>query len=41
LDDYSLAVPCADGVRGGIRLKDQLYGPVFEPLTDVHLFKQA
>lgn len=41
LDDYRLEIIFADGVRGVISLKDQLYGPVFEPLKDLHLFKQA
>ena len=41
LDDYRLEVAFVDGVRGVVSLKDKLYGPVFEPLKDVRLFKQV
>jgi len=41
LDDYRLDVTFSDGVKGLINLKDRLFGPVFEPLKDPELFKQA
>lgn len=41
LEDYRLEVVFADGVRGIVSLKDKLYGPVFEPLKDVQVFKQV
>jgi hypothetical protein len=41
LDDYRLDVTFADGIRGVVSLKDQLYGPMFEPLKDVLYFKQV
>lgn len=41
LDEYRLEIVFADGVRGVVSLKDQLYGPVFEPLKDIPYFKQV
>lgn len=41
LDDYQLDVTFADGIRGIVSLKDQLYGPMFEPLKEVLYFKQV
>jgi len=41
LDDYRLDVTFSDGVSGSINLTDRLFGPVFEPLKDPELFKQA
>ena len=41
LDDYRLDVTFADGVKGVINITDRLFGPVFEPLKDPELFRQA
>ncbi len=41
LDDYRLNVVFDDGLRGIVSLKDELYGPVFEPLKDVPYFRQV
>ncbi len=41
LDDYQLEVTFADGVGGVISLKDRLFGPMFEPLRDVTIFRQV
>jgi hypothetical protein len=41
LDDYRLAVTFADGLSGVVSLRDRLFGPVFEPLRDEHLFAEA
>jgi hypothetical protein len=32
LPDYQLAIEFVDGTRGILSLKDELWGPVFEPL---------
>lgn len=40
-DDYRLEVEFSDGVRGEIDLSDRLFGPVFEPLRDLKLFRKA
>jgi hypothetical protein len=39
LEGYHLAVEFDDGVRGEVDLSDRLFGPVFEPLRDVALFR--
>jgi hypothetical protein len=41
LGGYRLAVFFEDGTKGEITLSDRLFGPVFEPLKDVHLFAQV
>ena len=41
LDDYQLDIAFSDGSRGVVSLKDRLFGPVFEPLRDVALFRQV
>jgi hypothetical protein len=41
LVDYRLAVCFEDGTNGEVSLSDRLFGPVFEPLKDVHLFAQV
>jgi len=40
IGDYSLRLTFADGVVGDIDLRDELWGPVFEPLRDIELFKR-
>lgn len=39
LDGYRLAVEFEDGLRGEIDLADRLFGPVFEPLRDLAVFR--
>ena len=41
LDDYQLSISFDDGVQGVISLKDRLFGPVFEPLSDPAVFRQV
>lgn len=38
---YRLRVVFADGVQGEVDLSDRLFGPVFEPLKNPALFRQA
>lgn len=37
---YKIRVELSDGTRGGVDLKDDLWGPVFEPLRDKDLFER-
>lgn len=41
LSGYRLHVAFADGLQGTIDLSDRLFGPVFEPLKDLDLFRQV
>ena len=41
LPGYRLSVAFADGVQGEVDLSKRLFGPVFEPLRDPELFRQA
>ncbi len=41
LDEYRLEATFDDGVQGVVSLADRLFGPVFEPLRDPNLFRQA
>jgi len=41
LDDFQLEVSFKDGTRGIVSLRERQFGPVFEPLRDVALFRQA
>lgn len=38
--DFVIHMRFSDGVEGDVDLKNELYGPVFEPLKDPDLFKQ-
>jgi len=38
--DYRIRVEFNDGQSGVVDLRDDLWGPVFEPLKDVELFKR-
>ena len=38
--DFVVWVSFSDGVKGEIDLKPELYGPIFEPLLDVAVFKR-
>lgn len=40
LGDYTLELSFADGFVGKVDLKPQLWGAVFEPLTDPNYFRQ-
>ena len=38
--DFVIWLRFRDGTTGEVDLKDELYGPVFEPLNDPEYFKQ-
>ncbi len=38
--DYVIWLKFSDGVEGEVDLKDELWGPVFEPLKDKEKFKK-
>lgn len=40
LEDYKIWVEFNDGQAGVVDLADVLWGPMFEPLRDVELFKK-
>lgn len=37
---YKLRLKFSDGLEGDINLKDEIYGPVFEPSRDIETFKR-
>jgi len=41
LRDYVLFVRFQDGVEGAVDLKNELWGPIFEPLRDVGQFRKV
>lgn len=41
VSDYTLWLSFNDGSEGTVDLKESLWGPVFEPLKDLALFKQV
>ena len=41
LDGYRLSIVFDDGVAGVVDLSGRLFGPMFEPLSDVAYFRQA
>jgi hypothetical protein len=41
LDNYRLLVTFEDGMTGVVSLKERLFGRVFEPLRDPHVFGQV
>lgn len=41
LPDFRLRVRFQDGTEGTVSLKDDLYGPVFEPLRDPAFFERV
>lgn len=41
LDGYQLWIRFSDGKAGSIDLSGELWGPIFEPLKELHLFKQV
>ena len=40
VDSYTIWLRFNDGVEGEVDLKDELWGPVFEPLKDVNRFRR-
>ncbi len=38
---HTLYVEFADGIAGEVDLSERLFGPTFEPLRDLNLFRQA
>ncbi len=41
LPDWQLELRFSDGTQGVVSVKDQLFGPVFEPLKDPAIFAQV
>ena len=41
VSDYALFLRFSDGTSGEIDLSDELWGPMFEPLRDLELFRQV
>ena len=41
LEGYRISVEFEDGLRGVVELEDRLFGPVFEPLREVTVFRQV
>ena len=40
VDGYTIWLRFNDGVEGEVDLRGELWGPVFEPLKDVNLFRR-
>jgi hypothetical protein len=40
VDGYTIWLRFNDGVQGEVDLKDELWGPVFEPLKDLNRFRR-
>ena len=40
VDSYTVWLRFNDGVEGEVDLKDELWGPVFEPLKDLNRFRR-
>ncbi len=40
VDGYTIWLRFNDGVEGEVDLKNELWGPVFEPLKDINRFRQ-
>ena len=40
VEKYVIWIKFTDGTEGEVDLKDELWGPVFEPLKDVTLFRK-
>lgn len=38
--EYTIHILFADGAEGDVDLSQELFGPIFEPLKDVQVFKQ-
>jgi hypothetical protein len=41
ISDYKLEIGFSDGLRGVVDLEAELYGPMFGPLKNIELFRQA
>lgn len=41
VSDYKLRLTFNNGVSGLVDLEAELYGEIFEPLRDLHLFRQV
>ena len=41
LEDYKIWIEFNDGISGIVDLSDVLWGPMFEPLKDIDLFKKV
>jgi len=40
IEQYSIWIKFNDGSEGEVDLKDELWGPVFEPLKDINQFRK-
>ena len=40
LRGYVIRLKFSDGLEGDVDLKDEIFGPIFEPLLDIETFKR-
>jgi hypothetical protein len=40
IEKYTIWVKFNDGIEGEVDLKDELWGPIFEPLNDLNIFRK-
>ena len=40
IEKYVIAIKFNDGSEGEVDLKDELWGPIFEPLKDINQFRK-
>jgi hypothetical protein len=40
IEKYTIWVKFSDGSEGEVDLKDELWGPIFEPLKDLNIFRK-
>jgi len=40
LGGYLIRLKFSDGLEGDVDLKDEIHGPIFEPLRDIETFKR-
>jgi hypothetical protein len=40
IDNYTVWLKFSDGAEGDVDLREELWGPVFEPLKDINIFRK-
>jgi hypothetical protein len=40
IDNYTVWLKFSDGVEGDVDLREELWGPMFEPLKDINIFRE-